>query len=88
MESPAVDASSSDVLLYVLIGAGVVLVVAIVLVALWLSKRSSAPAQPPAVGGPAGPPTQPMSPGWYPDPHGQARLRWYDGRQWTANAQD
>jgi Protein of unknown function (DUF2510) len=21
--------------------------------------------------------------GWHPDPHGQARLRWWDGSQWT-----
>lgn len=21
--------------------------------------------------------------GWYADPHGQARLRWFDGQQWT-----
>jgi uncharacterized RDD family membrane protein YckC len=21
--------------------------------------------------------------GWHPDPHGQARLRWWDGQQWT-----
>jgi hypothetical protein len=28
-----------------------------------------------------------MAPGWYVDPHGQARLRWYDGAQWTAQTQ-
>jgi hypothetical protein len=30
----------------------------------------------------------PGAPGWYPDPHGQARLRWFDGRQWTPGTQD
>ena len=24
-----------------------------------------------------------QQPGWYPDPHGQAKLRYYDGREWT-----
>ena len=40
----------------------------------------------PAAGAPTPPPQQqPQSPppDWYPDPHGQARLRWWDGRQWT-----
>jgi len=34
---------------------------------------------------PPPPPQQPASPpaDWYPDPHGQARLRWWDGSQWT-----
>lgn len=29
---------------------------------------------------------RPMSaqPGWYPDPYGQADLRWWDGQQWTS----
>jgi hypothetical protein len=25
-------------------------------------------------------------PGWYPDPYGAARLRWWDGRAWTGHA--
>ncbi|MGH3281944.1 MAG: DUF2510 domain-containing protein [Trebonia sp.] len=24
-------------------------------------------------------------PGWHPDPYGQARLRWWDGTQWTGH---
>ena len=30
-------------------------------------------------------PEQPTSvpPGWYPDPHGVAELRWWDGSDWT-----
>ena len=75
-----VEASSSNTLLYVLIGLGVLVVLAAVAVAVWLSKRSSAPAGQ-APGGP-------MPAGWYPDPHGQARMRWYDGAQWTANTQN
>jgi uncharacterized RDD family membrane protein YckC len=33
-----------------------------------------------------GPPAgvlQAQGPGWHPDPHGQARLRWWDGSNWT-----
>ena len=42
---------------------------------------------PPATG-PAAPPPQPQMAGqqkadWYPDPHGQARLRYWDGQRWT-----
>ena len=36
---------------------------------------------------PSGPPQAPagggIAPGWYNDPHGQARLRYYDGQNWT-----
>jgi uncharacterized RDD family membrane protein YckC len=44
-------------------------------------------AQPPAYAPPAQPP-QPQQQAaqkadWYPDPHGQARLRYWDGQQWT-----
>ena len=42
---------------------------------------------PPAAGTPTPPPPEPQPqsppPDWYPDPHGQARLRWWDGSQWT-----
>lgn len=31
----------------------------------------------------AAPPTTPPAAGWYPDPHGHARLRWWDGEGWT-----
>jgi hypothetical protein len=42
------------------------------------------------------PPPQPASPppppggtaDWYPDPHGQKRLRYYDGTQWTEHTAD
>jgi hypothetical protein len=37
-----------------------------------------APPQPPQA---AAQPTQ--AAGWYPDPHRQARLRWWDGQAWT-----
>jgi Protein of unknown function (DUF2510) len=36
---------------------------------------------------PTGPPQAPagggIAPGWYDDPHGQARLRYFDGQNWT-----
>lgn len=28
-------------------------------------------------------PTPAYAPGWYPDPHGQAGQRWFDGQVWT-----
>jgi hypothetical protein len=37
------------------------------------------PSAPPS----AQPPQQNPPADWYPDPHGQARLRWWDGNQWT-----
>lgn len=37
-------------------------------------------------------PTKPSAPvvseGWHPDPRGEHRLRWWDGRQWTAHVSD
>jgi hypothetical protein len=45
------------------------------------------PAVTPPVSTPPPPPPQPSPQNppadWYPDPHGQARLRWWDGNQWT-----
>lgn len=32
--------------------------------------------------------TDMSAPGWYPDPDGSPRLRYFDGRQWTANTAD
>lgn len=50
----------------------------------------SGPVPPPQYVGPspsAPPPPQPVAstpaPGWYDDPQGQARLRWWDGTRWT-----
>jgi hypothetical protein len=42
----------------------------------------------PPTTGPVPPPPQPKMAGaqqadWYPDPHGQARLRYWDGQRWT-----
>jgi hypothetical protein len=46
---------------------------------------SAASPQPgPAAAAPSTPPPPQNPPAdWYPDPHGQARLRWWDGSQWT-----
>ena len=87
MDTPVVESSSSNTLLYVLIAVGVVVVLALIGLGIWLSKRSSRPG--PAAAGWQGAPStpSPMAPGWYADPHGQARLRWYDGAQWTAQTQ-
>jgi hypothetical protein len=30
---------------------------------------------------------QTTEPGWYPDPHDAARLRWWDGQRWTSHTQ-
>jgi uncharacterized RDD family membrane protein YckC len=41
-------------------------------------------AAPPPVGAPVGaPPPGGQPANWYPDPHGQARLRYWDGQRWT-----
>ena len=40
-----------------------------------------APAGQPSVGPPPPQGAQPAD--WYPDPHGQARLRYWDGQRWT-----
>jgi uncharacterized RDD family membrane protein YckC len=42
------------------------------------AAQPTAPPQPPA---PAAPPMPPAN--WYPDPSGQARLRYWDGARWT-----
>ena len=87
---PAAESSSSNVLLYVLIGVGVLVVLAAIGLAIWLSKRKNTQQSfAPQYGmPPAQPAQQPMAPGWYADPQRQARLRWFDGNQWTANTQN
>jgi hypothetical protein len=34
---------------------------------------------------PAAGPASAAAPGWYPDPHGQAAHRWFDGSRWTGH---
>ena len=87
-----------DPLVWALIGTGVVLVIAAVVVAVVLSKRRSTPRGSVPYGAPApygappmpqaSPQPGPIAPGWYPDPQRQARLRWFDGRQWTPSTQN
>ena len=59
---------------------GRLLVFALIIVAIVYFVRR---ARRPSGQGPAQSP-----PGWHPDPHGQARLRWWDGSQWTQHTQD
>jgi uncharacterized protein DUF2510 len=47
---------------------------------LLLGDRGEAPAAP---GAPPGVGDSPPLPGFYPDPKGEARLRWWDGADWT-----
>jgi hypothetical protein len=54
----------------------------IVLVTALLRHRSGQREQP-AGGSPAVAASAQAQPGWYADPHGQARLRWWDGQRWT-----
>jgi hypothetical protein len=52
---------------------------------LFRARREQAP---PAAAAPVQqqpPPPAPPPPAWYPDPTGQARLRYWDGRAWTAH---
>lgn len=45
-----------------------------------------APTAPASAAVPAGPPRPPSEqPGWYPDPWGQSRIRWWDGTAWTGH---
>jgi hypothetical protein len=45
---------------------------------------AASPQPGPAAAAPSTPPPPQNPPAdWYPDPHGQARLRWWDGSQWT-----
>ena len=48
-----------------------------------------APGVPPGAGQPAAAasPAQAQPAGWYADPRGEARLRWWDGQTWTENTQ-
>lgn len=102
-EVVAVEQESSggiDPLIWVLVAVGVVLVAAAIGLAIWLTKRNAAPARAQGFGGqfggpmpqspmPQNPmPQSPMAPGWYPDPQRRARLRWFDGNQWTPAVQN
>src|SRR4051794_4880078 len=58
---------------------------------------AAVPTPTPGPSQPAAPPSHAAQPGgtqanppadWYPDPHGQARLRWWDGSQWTDQTAD
>jgi hypothetical protein len=52
-----------------------------------LTGNVPAPVQPPAAAAPAAPVTD-IPAGWYTDPQGQARLRYWDGAAWTAHTAD
>jgi uncharacterized RDD family membrane protein YckC len=59
----------------------------------YVVRRGATPAQPhaqPAAATPAGPaaPTAGLEANWYPDPYGEARLRYWDGRSWTDRTSD
>ena len=59
------------------------LIVAVVVVVIrWASNPASTPH---SVAMPAAAPA--FAPGWYPDPHGQVRLRYFDGTAWTPHTQ-
>jgi hypothetical protein len=70
-----------------MLGAGLVVVGGVVGLAPTLAARAGeatdlafVPTEPAA--SPAAP-----EPGWYPDPSGQARLRYWDGRAWSTQTQ-
>jgi hypothetical protein len=87
VESPTESVSSSGTpWLLIAVIAGAVLLVAIVVAAVLLSRRGRPPAG--AQPHPGPPQPAPQNPGWYPDPHGGARLRFFDGREWTPATQD
>lgn len=55
------------------------------------SKSGKPTVAPPIVPAPVETPVVPapvrlVQPGWYDDPRGEARLRWWDGQQWTEHA--
>jgi hypothetical protein len=87
VETPTESVTSSSIS-WLLVGAiaGAVVLIAIAVVVVLLFRRRSGPATPGPVGFSA--PALPREAGWYPDPHGQSRLRWFDGRQWTPATQE
>jgi hypothetical protein len=73
------EATVGEGLYLTILAAGAMLVAAIGALASPATRRAAAfaAAVPPAA----------YPPGWYPDPYGAARLRWWDGTQWTPHAQ-
>ena len=77
-----------------LIAGGLVLVALIALGVVWFLRRrggsGSAPAEHamPAGAQPGPPAADEVPAGWHPDPHGERRLRYWDGTGWTEHTAD